>query len=655
MVMFRRLEGLPPVDEARPISKLLRVVLFVCVLVLVAGGGLIYDYARPAVYRATARISVDPPGLNDAAAKAQFVVSEAQAMRRSDLMTEVADRIKASAGDGAVEVADLERGLTAEPVAQTTVIELRADGKDRAGLVAALTAWIDAYMESRKATDQSEGIETAEDAKHAVKTAKQAVDDKRREMDAFRRQHGIISIERDENPSAARLRGLHTALNDAATREVNAEAKLKAITDGIAKGEPVNRVGDRAALSNLEMRAVDLRERLKEFEHDYTPQYLSHDPKYKSVKSNLARVEQQLEDEKKRFARGAQHEAQEEYASAQRAAKRIRDQIDGLKAESQQFATRFVELKRMATELELLQETRRTAVEQLSKIESARKPSAVRIRLLSAPLAEEKPIAPNYTRDATIAVAAGLILAIAAVWILDYLRRDPDRSNAPSSQPIIQIAYPMLQAGQTGPAATPALGGPPAGLLGVSQAAASMELTTSDVAALWGAATADGRLILAAVFSGIASSELTQLRWKDIDVEQGSIEIAGASARKLPLLPALRQSLMAKTGPDAVTNGDSLLLADGAGNSMDEAAVDAQLTLIAHDAGLRHPEEITGRSLHFTYAAFLARQGMRMSDLVATVGRFTAAMGSQLVRLAPPGQVRSADSIDRIYPSFRTV
>ena len=655
MEMFRRLEG-PAVNEPRPVSKLVRVLLFVSVLVLVAGGGLIYDYSRPAVYRATARVAVDPPGLNDAAAKAQFVVSEAQAMRRSDLMSLVAERIKASAGEGAaLEVADLERGLTAEPVAGTTVIELRADGKKRESLVAALTAWVDAYMESRKATDESEGIETAEDAKHAVKTAKQAVEDKRREMEAFRRQHGITSIEREENASASRLRGLLTALNDATTREVNAEAKLKAITDGIAKGDLVTRATDRAALSNLETRAIDLRDRMKEFESDYTPQYLAHDPKYKSVKSNLARVEQQIEEEKKRFARGAQQEAQEEYASAQRAAKRIRDQIDALKAESQQFSMRFVELKRMATELELLQETRRTAAEQLSKIETARKPSVVRIRVLSAPLAEEKPIAPDYTRDATIAVAAGLILAIAAVWILDYLRRDPDRSDAPSS-PIIQIAYPMLQAGQTGPAATPALGAmPPTGLLGVSQAPASMELTTSDIAALWDAASADGRLILAAVFSGIASSELTQLRWKDIDLEHGSVTVAGASARKLPLLPPLRNSLLEKTGRDDVTSGDSLLLADGTGSGMDEAAVDAHLTLIAHDAGLRHPEEITGQALHFTYAAFLARQGMRMSDLVATVGRLTVAVGSQLVRLAPPGQVRSADSIDRIYPTFRTV
>ena len=653
MAVFHALDS--RAEEARSPHKLLRVLLFVCVLVVVAGGGLLYDYSRPAVYRATARISVEPPGVNDSVGKAQFVVSEAQAMRRSDLMGQVASRIKASLGDGRIDVADLERGMSAEPVAQTTVVELRAEGRDRNTLLAALGAWIDAYIESRKATDRSEGIDVAEDAKHAVKTAQAAVEEKRREMENFRRKHGIISIEREENPSAARLRGLHNALNDAATREVNAEAKVKSIAEGIAKGDLVARVADKNAIGNLEMRAVDLRERVKDLEHDFTQQYLALDPKYKALKSNLARVEQQIEEEKKRSARAAQSEAEEEYASAQRAASRIREQAEALKAESQQFSTRFVELKRMAMELELLQETRRAAGEQLAKIDTARKPSVVRIRVLSAPLAEDKPIAPDYTRDAMIAVTAGLVLAIAAVWIFDYLRRDPDRQQAASSQPIIQIAYPMLQAGQAGPVSTPVLGGmPPAGLLGVSQASPSMELTRSDIAALWGAANADGRLILAGLFCGVAPHELTQLRWKDIDFERGLIEIPGVSARTLPLLRPLRELLSTNALPGSEKSADAPLLADGTGGAMDEAAMDAQLALIAHDAGLRHPEEITGQALHFTYAAFLARQGMRMSDLIATVGRLTGAIGAQLVRLAPPGQLIPIDNVERIYPSFRT-
>ena len=54
---------------------LLRLLIFIGVLVCVAGGGLIYDYSRPAIYRATSRMSVEPPGAADDAAKTQFALN----------------------------------------------------------------------------------------------------------------------------------------------------------------------------------------------------------------------------------------------------------------------------------------------------------------------------------------------------------------------------------------------------------------------------------------------------------------------------------------------------------------------------------------------------------------------------------------------------
>src|SRR5690606_25717237 len=101
-------------------------------------------------------------------------------------------------------------------------IELRAEGRDRNLLVAVLTAWIDVYVASRKDTDRTDEAESLEEARHAAQVARTAVEDKRREMEAYRQRHGISSIERDENPGTARLKGLYNALNDASTREVNA-------------------------------------------------------------------------------------------------------------------------------------------------------------------------------------------------------------------------------------------------------------------------------------------------------------------------------------------------------------------------------------------------------------------------------------------------
>jgi len=305
----------------------------------------------------------------------------------------------------------------------------------------------------------------------------------------------------------------------------------------------------------------------------------------------------------------------------------------------------------MAFDLDQLQETGRLAAERVRKLDAARKPAAVRIRVLTAPYADGRPISPEYTRDAAIALGAGLILAIAAVWVLDYLRRDPGEPDVRGAQPIIQVAYPMLQPTAASAATIAAPVAAPAGLLGgVSPRSDVTEIPTADVSALLVSASADGRLVLAMLLSGIAADELVQLRWKDVDFERDMIDLPGPSARRLRLTDALRQVLAQGSSDDS----ERFVLADGLGNPFDEPAIDADLACMAHDAGLRHPEAVTARTLHFTYAAFLARQGIRMSDLAALVGRLSGSLGTELMRLAPSGQARPLEQIDTIYPSFRT-
>src|SRR5690606_6171229 len=295
------------------------------------------------------------------------------------------------------------------------------------------------------------------------------------------------------------------------------------------------------------------------------------------------------------------------------------------------------------SDLDQLQEARRLATVQLAKLETARKPALAKIRVLTVPEATREPVWPNYTRDAGIALGAGLLLAVLAVWVMDYLRRDPETADERAAQqPLIQIAYPMIQS-PAGAAGSIALRQTPSGLLApVAAAASAPELSAEDVRALWTSATADVRLILAALFSGIGPEELAQLRWRHVALGEGRVDVPGASARRLSLPEPLQAALTARAEQSA-PDPETPVIADGEGNPLDEAAIDEQLAFAAHDAAIRHPEEVTGRALHFTYAAFLARQGIRMSDLAAKVGRLSGAIGAELMRLAPPGKVRSAN------------
>lgn len=626
----------------------MRVTVFLIVFLLVAGGGIAFDYSRPAVYRASARLSVEPPGVDDTAAKAQFAVSEAVAMRRSDIMSTVVEQLGMAGIKGSAE--SLARQFSAEAVPQTSIIDVRAEGGDQSQLVAVLSAWIAAYQASRKQVDQQDEAESRAEAKHSLQVADKAIQAKRQEIDAFRVRHGITSFEREENPGAARLKGLHSSLNDAAAKEVAAEAKLKAIDDSISLGKGYIRAADRAVVGNLEMRAVELRERMKDLEHDFTQQYLALDPKYKALKANLERLERQIEAEKQRSLNTARAEAQEEFATAQRASQRLRTQVEEVKQDSQSFSVRFVELRRMMVDLEQLQEARQAALGRSQKISSARQPAQVRIQVLTPPFADPEPISPNYARDAGIALGAGFVLALTAVWLGDYLRREPLSSEMPP-QPIIQIAYPAIQ-GPKGSGGVPVIAAEAVPRLAHPLASRPSELSAADVRALWEAADAAGRLIIALPFAGVSAPEIEGLYWRNVDLSGGVIDVPGPSARRLPMVEPLLGLLSSLDC--SLDDDDRPLVSDGAGAGLSEADLDVQLVCLAHDAGLRQPESVTSRMLHYTYAAFLARQGIRMTELSSIVGRLSADWAAELIRLSPPSVAADDSSVQRVYPSFRT-
>jgi len=625
----------------------MRVTVFLIVFLLVAGGGIAYDYSRPPVYRASARLSVEPPGVDDPTTKAQFAVAEAVSMRRSDILSTVVAQLGMAGVEGSAE--SIARQFSAEAVPQTSIIDVRAEGGDRSQVVTVLGGWIAAYQASRKQVDQRDEAESLAEATHLIQIADKAIQGKRQEIDAFRLRHGITSIEREENPGAARLKGLHSSLNDAAAKEVAAEAKLKAIDESIVQGKGYIRAADRAVIGNLELRAVELRERMKDLEHDFTQQYLALDPKYKALKANLERLERQIEAEKLRSLNTARAEAQEEFATAQRASQRLRTQVDDVKQDSQSFSVRFVELRRMMVDLEQLQEARQVAVARTQKISSARRPAQVRIQVLTPPVADTEPISPNYVRDAGIALGAGFVLALTAVWLGDYLRRESSSSAAPP-QPIIQIAYPAIQ-GPTGSGGVPEIAAEAVPRLALPLPSRPSELGAADVRALWNAADAAGRLIIALPFAGVSPSEIGGLHWRNLNLPGGFIDVPGPSARQLPMVEplwGLLSSLDSRLDDD-----DRPLVSDGAGAALSEAAIDTQLVCLAHDAGLRQPESVTSRMLHYTYAAFLARQGIRMTELSSIVGRLSTDWAAELIRLSPPAATVDNSLVQRVYPSFR--
>ena len=144
---------------------------------------------------------------------------------------------------------------------------------------------------------------------------------KRRAVDDFAARHNVVSLEREENEVLSRVRGAGTALNNANEKLAAAEGKLRSLEEAAAQGKSVVRARDNPTLANLEQRASQIREELRELERSYTPEYLAMDARVRAQRARLAELEQQLASQRQLSQQSSLAEAQEEVASAQEAVK----------------------------------------------------------------------------------------------------------------------------------------------------------------------------------------------------------------------------------------------------------------------------------------------------------------------------------------------
>jgi polysaccharide biosynthesis transport protein len=167
------------------------------------------------------------------------------------------------------------------------------------------------------------------------------------------------------------------------------------------------------------------------------------------------------------------------------------------------------------------------------KLEAGASENAQHVEVLEAAAAPQEPIFPLYAR-AGISVGGSLALGFLAVWFVEFFTRPEPAAGAGQLQPWwpIPVDLEAVMAQRRLPAVEPMqLAAPDATL---------RELAQSETAALLRAATGDGRLVLAALFSGLSTEEIVALTWEQIDLDTGAINLPGKSARLLRLTSPLR-------------------------------------------------------------------------------------------------------------------
>ena len=161
----------------------------------------------------------------------------------------------------------------------------------------------------------------------------------------------------------------------------------------------------------------------------------------------------------------------------------------------------------------------------------------------------------------------------------------------------------------------------------------------------------DGHLILTGLLSGLSAEEIVALDWDQIDLDAGTIQVSGESARTLPLNDALRNLIAARRASQPEPAGTLLRSPSGSPLPLDD--IRSLVMYAAYDAGLDGAEEVTPRIIRHTYLVYLLRQGIRFADIGRIVGRLPQEELAAYMRFAPSQPRLPLEQIDLVLPALR--
>jgi hypothetical protein len=546
--------------------------------------------------------------------------------------------------------------LTAVPIPETNLLELRSEGDDPELLQQVANKWAETYEEFRVEEIQAATGRSTAELQEQQEQLQIKIDTARGELQAFRAANDIVSLERGENRNLSRLKGLNDSLNKARERLVEAQAKYAATQEAVAKGETVVPREYKAELAKKQLEVERMRDRITELNLRYTQRYIDRDPDLKLLPDELRDMERDLERAILLGQRTMIDEGRQEVEAAKATVESLETELADHQNKVQVFTDRFKEFKSMEERLARLENLHSDIGERLARIQVQNMKKYPPIQVVEWASIPTRPIHPDYERDLMIALGVALTLALFSTWLLEYLA---GLSRVPENHSVGMRVYLNNTDQQLGATSAPnVLDHGPRTELGLAhhpdpaQPAAKHEVSGS-ADLLSELTVAEIRVLLASVdpvtagycallLSGISPQELSLVDSDCIDQDAGVISVPGGYSRNI------------EVGRGAWRFVDGLSK-NPAAHPMDQliAALDANLAVTAADLGMENPVRVGTISVWYSYVTYLVRQGVRLTELSKRVGPLSPEMKLILANFSPQGVNRPLAEVDSVHPAMQ--
>ncbi len=625
-----------------------RLILFVSTFLISLTLGLIVNYARPAVYSShavlltTSATAVDQESMD---MDYQHVAIQKQKLLGAELLTETLIRLKALTDRpelSQLKPLDIQGMLSVEEVEGTNLLNMRANGDNPEILPIIINTWIDVYLEARALSVEHASTTTVNQIDTELLELDTKIRQARFELDAFRREHDISSMSREENELPARLRGLTDSFNQANEDFLKAQAQKDAINQALAQDQPVVPKQEEKALMELETEYRLLKKKLAEFDKTYTRDYLKFRYEYKNLPEQIKKLEKQIKQKKSAGKSLAINDARQQYIAAKQVLNNIRQQLDEHKSKSAQFATVFSRHQQLKDDLEAMELLARETRERRLKIESKQVEKYPQVDVVERATVNEQIISPDYYWGMAWAFIAALCLAFFAVWFKSYLSMADGADNKSPAEIIVNSflhSQPHPLAVNDQQTQTTALEQSKQTSLG--QVSRFQKMADKDIKLLLQHADISTQALILLLLSGLSVEELVTFKPEDINFEQGTLEIVSAFPRSIKMGALLHDKLQRIIGDEDLLQQFYSLL---------ESDLEASLYCLAVDCGLNNQSYTLAELLRQSYIIYLVEQGLRLSALAKIVGYLPATELAGYAVFSPIGKGCDIDQVQTIHP-----
>jgi capsular exopolysaccharide synthesis family protein len=327
----------------------------------------------------------------------------------------------------------IKGNFSAKPDKEALIVRVTFTARDRQLAQTILNAYIENFiqMEMEKKLDASKVARSF--LMKQIDRVKITLEKAEEQLNRFGQQAGIVSLDTRLNSIYSQLEEVNTAMAQAETRLIEAEAVYRQATT-TDNPESLSLDVNNELISGLKQEYAKVRSEYEKLSVTFHDAY----PAVQALKSRIQSVEKQIQIEQKQIFKGIRNQ----YETALKQYESLKKRAEEQKQAAMELNERATQYKIIEREVETNKEIYQSLLERVKEIESMVGVSASNIHVIDQARLPIMPFKPDVRHNLLFAMMVGLMGGIGLAFVMEYLTDtivNPEELNERFRIPILGV------------------------------------------------------------------------------------------------------------------------------------------------------------------------------------------------------------------------